>query len=224
MISFPVLILAFAATAASLAVPLDTELIGRSPDFILEPGSNITRRQSYSTDYTTGSGSVNYSPSSGGAYSVTFSGASDFVVGKGWNPGNASPINFSGSFSATSGTVSLSVYGWTTNPLVEYYVVEDYNSAPVGTLKGTVTSDGGTYNIYESQKNQQPSIQGTSNFVQIKSVRTSPRSSGTVTTANHFNAWKSLGFSLGTYNLQVLATEGYSSASGSVSIQSLSYA
>ena len=135
----------------------------------------------------------------------------------------SSPINFSGSFKPTSGTVLLSVYGWTTNPLVEYYMVEDYTAAPVGTLKGTVSSDGGTYNIYVTTRVNKPSILGTSTFTQIKSVRTSPRSSGTVTTANHFNAWKNAGLSLGTYNLQVLATEGYDKASGSVSM-TLSYA
>jgi endo-1,4-beta-xylanase len=83
MVSFTASILTFAAIASSLAVPLDGDLVSRSPDFILEPESylNLTRRQSYSSDYTTG-GTVNYSPGSAGSYSVTFSGASDFVVGK----------------------------------------------------------------------------------------------------------------------------------------------
>lgn len=31
-----------------------------------------------------------------------------------------SPITHSGSFSVSSGLGSLGVYGWTTNPLVEY--------------------------------------------------------------------------------------------------------
>ncbi|TVY85992.1 Endo-1,4-beta-xylanase [Lachnellula willkommii] len=225
MVSFTTILLASAAVTISLAAPLDdSELISRIPDFdFSQLGSNLTRRQTYSTDYTTG-GTVNYSPGALGQYSVTFSQANDFVVGKGWNPGNASPITYSGSFSATSGTVSLQIYGWTTNPLVEYYVVENYYpSAPSASVKGTVSSDGGTYNIYASQKTNQPSIEGTANFLQIKSVRTSPRSSGTVTTANHFDAWKGLGLGLGTQNLQVVAVEGYSKASGSVTMN-LGYA
>lgn len=134
-------------------------------------------------------------------------------------------IKFASSFSASSGTVTLSLYGWTTSPLVEYYVVEDYNIAPVGSsVATTLTSDGSSYNVYVTTRVNKPSILGTSTFVQVKSVRTSPRSSGTITLANHFSAWKNAGVSFGTQNLQVLATEGYNSASGSVSVTSLSYA
>ncbi|CAK4498477.1 unnamed protein product, partial [Aphanomyces euteiches] len=39
------------------------------------------------------------------------------------------------------------------------------------------------------------------------------RSSGTVTVANHFNAWSKLGLSLGsTFDYQIVATEGYYSS------------
>jgi endo-1,4-beta-xylanase len=215
MVSFSHILVVASAIAGSLAAPAAE--VSDNPNFVLGAENNLVRRQSYSTDYTTG-GSVNYSPGSAGSYSVSFSGASDFVVGKGWNPGSARTIDYSGSFSATSGTVLLSIYGWFTDPLVEYYIVEDYTSAPSGgTSLGTVTSDGGTYEMFETTRTNEPSIEGTSTFHQYWSVRTSKRTSGTVTTANHFNAWKAAGLTLGTFNLQVLATEGYNSASGSVS-------
>lgn len=99
---------------------------------------------------------------------------------------------------------------------MEYYIIEDHVNFSGGTYKGTVTSDGSVYDIYENTRVNEPSIEGTSTFNQYISVRQSLRSSGTVTTANHFNAWKSLGLELGTYNLQIIATEGYGSATGAV--------
>ena len=63
----------------------DNSLADRGkPDFELG-GSHLARRQDYNQNYKT-SGNVNYQATSTG-YSVTFSGAGDFVVGKGWRTG-----------------------------------------------------------------------------------------------------------------------------------------
>ena len=89
----------------------------------------------------------------------------------------------------------------------------------VGTNKGTVTSDGGTYEIWEHQQVNQPSIQGTSTFNQYISIRQGSRTSGTVTVENHFKAWAAAGMSLGTLNYQVMAVESWTgSGSGSISL------
>ena len=88
-----------------------------------------------------------------------------------------------------------------------------------GTQKGTVTSDGSSYEIWEHTQVNQPSIQGTTTFNQYISIRQSQRTSGTVTVANHFNAWKAAGLNMGTMNYQVMAVESWSgSGKGQISV------
>lgn len=129
-----------------------------------------------------------------------------------------SPINFDGSFSVSGGTGLLSVYGWSTDPLVEYYIIEDYVNPPTdGTIMGSLTSDGSSYTVWENTRVDEPSIEGTTTFTQYLSVRDSPRSSGTVTVSNHFTAWESLGMNLGTLNFQVVAVEGWGGGTGTSS-------
>ena len=119
-------------------------------------------------------------------------------------------INYSGTYSP-SGNSYLGVYGSTKNPLIEYYIIENFGSfyPSIGTKKGTVYSDGATYNIYLSTRANHI---GTKTVQQYWSIRLSKRTGGSVNTGTHFDAWKNLGMNLGTHDYQIVATEGYYSS------------
>jgi endo-1,4-beta-xylanase len=170
--------------------------------------------------WSAGQGSACITLNSGSSYSTTWSGIGDFVAGVGWNPGSNRTINYTSSLSGSGGTALMTLYGWSTNPLVEYYVIDNWVGSPnrAGTLMGQVTSDGGTYDIIKHQQVNQPSIQGTATFWQYLAIRTSPRSGGTITFPNFVSAWASHGMNLGTMNYQIMATEAWGGGSGSSSV------
>jgi endo-1,4-beta-xylanase len=168
-----------------------------------------------------GSGSMTLG--SGGAFSCTWSGINNILCRKGLRPGSKQQtITYSANYNP-SGNSYLCVYGWTRSPLVEYYIVESWGSwrPPGASSMGTVTTDGGTYDIYRTQRVNQPSIDGTATFYQYWSVRTSKRTSGTVTFANHIAAWAARGMNLGNLYEVSLTVEGYQS-SGSANVTSMS--
>jgi endo-1,4-beta-xylanase len=140
-------------------------------------------------------------------------------------------FNYTRSGRSTAGNYSyIGIYGWARNSsaananerLIEYYIVEDWfgnqwtsDASPMGTsttggsVKGSFTIDGATYNIVTNVRTNKPSIDGTKTFTQYFSIRQTPRKSGTISITEHFKKWEEMGLILGNmYEAKFLVEAG----------------
>lgn len=101
-------------------------------------------------------------------------------------------------------------YGLILSQILENY--GSYNPCSQGQKVATINSDGSSYQICTVNRGN--------NYIQNWSVRQNKRSSGTVTTANHYNAYAAHGLNhnpLSAAAYQIVSTEGYG-GSGSADI------
>ncbi len=135
------------------------------------------------------------------------------------------------------GNSYMCVYGWTengkdaTHPTVEYYIVDAWGSwRPPGANNplGTVEANGHKYDIYRTERVNQPSIHGTETFYQYWSVRqdnparnnAETNISGRISISKHFEAWEDAGMDMSGVMYEVaLNVEGYQS-NGSAKVNS----
>ncbi|MCW3789004.1 glycoside hydrolase family 11 protein [Plebeiibacterium sediminum] len=115
-----------------------------------------------------------------------------------------------------SGNSYLSVYGWTVDPLIEYYIIEDWcrwipSMDKNAKFKGTVEVNGSVYDIYENTRVNQPSIEGNTTFQQYFSIRKDKRYSGKIDISAHFKKWEELGMDMGKLYEVSFVVEGYKS-------------
>jgi len=145
----------------------------------------------------------------GNGYTASWTNC-NITSGKGWYPGSGQNITYSGSYTSKSGGGSYGIIGYTTNSLtkptsyVAYLISETQGiigGLVTGTLEGSFTSDGSSYNIYKAQVNG-PSVIPVNSYTLYISVRQTPRTSGTITVQNHINGWAKLGLTL-------LSVQGY---------------
>lgn len=177
----------------------------------------------YELWHSEGSGSLTYYDN--GTFSAEWSNSQDFIARVGLAYAESKNFDEFGNFSADfkftkSGSADFSyfgVYGWTENPRTEYFIVEDWFSAPnpeyLGEKKGEITVDGDTYDIYVFQDNKLY-VQGNINYPTFYSVRRTPRQCGHIDITAHFKKWKELGLDLGKMNEITMIAEAGNMASG----------
>lgn len=162
-----------------------------------------------------------------GTYKASWNGSNDFLARVGFKYDEKhtyeelGPIDayYKWSKQGTAGGYNyIGIYGWTVDPLVEYYIVDDWFNKPganlLGQRKGEFTVDGDTYEIWQNTRVQQPSIKGTQTFPQYFSVRKSSRSCGHIDITAHMKKWEELGMKMGKmYEAKVLVEAGGGSGS-----------
>ncbi|ORX79845.1 concanavalin A-like lectin/glucanase [Anaeromyces robustus] len=123
----------------------------------------------------------------------------------------------------------VGIYGWTRNPLVEFYVVDNWLSQYrpgdwVGNKKhGEFTIDGAKYTVYENTR-YGPSIDGDTSFKQYFSIRQQARDCGTIDITAHFEQWEKLGMTMGKMHEAKVLGEAGSNGGGTSGTADFPYA
>lgn len=112
------------------------------------------------------------------------------------------------------GLTYIGIYGWTVNPLREFYIIEDWGATkPAGLASdgtpreavGVLEIDGETYDVWKKSRENKPSIKGTASFDQYFSIRRSARHCGRISVSEHLSGWEKHGLSLGNlYEVKLL--------------------
>ena len=172
--------------------------------------------------WSSGSGGCMTTYGQGSAFKATWNNSGDFLARMGFQWDETKTYDQYGTISADysytktgsgGGYSFIGIYGWSNNPLIEFYIVDDWfgNGPPTGggTLKGTFTVDGGTYKVYTHTQNNQPSIHGNATFPQFFSVRQTARQCGHISVSEHFKQWATYGMTLGKmYEAKLLVEAG----------------
>lgn len=196
-------------------LPAETEL----PLLITE--NELGTIDGYDYELWKDSGTTEMSINGGGLFSCKWSGINNalFRIGRKfdctqtWEEIGTISVDYGAEY-APVGNSYLCVYGWTREPLVEYYVVQSWGNwrPPGAEAIASVDIDGATYDIYETQRVNQPSIDGTQTFQQYWSVRKGKRTEDVICLTDHFAAWQEQGLELGKLYEVALTVEGYQSS------------
>lgn len=169
---------------------------------------------------------------SGAAFAASWSDVEDFLARVGLDFDETRTHqqigNIWAEFSATQtgseeGLTYIGMYGWTVDPLREFYILDDWGATKPGGLAsdgsprdevGTLEIDGETYDVWKKTREEKPSIQGTATFDQYFSIRRTARSCGRISVSEHFSGWEDLGLPFGKlYEVKLLVESQFNTGS-----------
>jgi len=166
---------------------------------------------------------------SDGSFSCSFSNAKDYLCRSGLSFDSTKTYQEIGQMYADFKLVKqdisnvdysyVGIYGWTRDPLVEYYIVDNWLSPSppgdwVGNVKhGDFNIDGAEYTVYENTRTG-PSIDGDTTFKQYFSIRKTPRDCGTIDISAHFAKWEELKMTMGKMHEAKILGEAGSTGAG----------
>jgi len=165
------------------------------------------------------------------AFIATWNNSGDYLGRLGFEWGNAGKaFSAYGDITAdlafkkngTAGQYSyVGIYGWSTNPCIEWYIVDDsYSMMPFNTgnqPSGTADLDGGTYNLVKRNTTGTGGNRcgNVTAWDQFYSIRHQGRQCGTISVSEHFKIWDAKGWKLGNL-LEVKILVEAASGQGSV--------
>ncbi|ORX45772.1 concanavalin A-like lectin/glucanase [Piromyces finnis] len=176
---------------------------------------------------------------SDGSFSCSFSNAKDYLCRSGLSFDSTQSHSQIGHMYADFKLVKqdisnvdysyVGIYGWTRDPLVEFYIVDNWLSQYrpgdwVGNKKhGDFTIDGAEYTVFENTRFG-PSIDGDTQFKQYFSIRQTPRDCGTIDISAHFAQWEKLGMTMGKMHEAKVLGEAGSNGAGTSGTADFPYA
>ena len=120
------------------------------------------------------------------------------------------------------GNSYISVYGFFDTYYDEFYIVDNWDDLrpTYGNNLGTISVDGGVYDIYYYEQIMPPNILGIQKRTQYWSIRKEKRSKGTVSFGEHLKAWLLKGLKYTNILTVSFKVEGYKS-SGSANVNNV---
>lgn len=196
-------------------------------DYKVLTDCEIGTQDGYGYELWKDSGTTSMTLTEGGTFSCEWSNINNALFRRGmkfdctktWQEIGNITLDYDADYNP-DGNSYLALYGWTREPLVEYYIVESWGNwrPPGGNPTATVKIDGDKYDIYETTRYNQPSIDGNTTFQQYWCVRQEKREKGSINVGEVFATWEALGMKMGKLYEASFTVEGYQSQ-GSATIK-----